>query len=112
MDGVPDKQNYMVVFQAGEHLIDSSTGEDRDGQWRCHVNVSGEGGISSAMPALREFTGEGVSAQHEETVDPGTPLVLLRLRNGKVTAEANGGQSTSEDPQPCDGLMIWIEPQK
>lgn len=51
-----------------------------------------------------------------EQFESDEPVVLLRMRAGEVKnlKESNGGRSweTAEVKEPCDGFMLWIEPQE
>ncbi len=95
--------------------MDASAGPTQDGKWRLAVKVtkfSGTGsvtyGTGSEMSFLpREWQGEGVGENTQECVNPGSPLILLRWREDKSIKG-----SFRQDPQPCDGIMIWIEEAK
>ena len=55
---------------------------------------------------------EGINDTAQQSLAPGTPLILLRTRGKKAVKSDDGSQMYVCPKEPCDGLMIWIEELK
>lgn len=104
----------------GELLLDAAVQQDRQGEWVLWIDKQGGtltiGIPQTGRPWIEEEMGWSLDAAapgEARSVDPGKPMVLLRLRVHDVVEEkqAAGGvtRMSQESSKPCDGLMIWIE---
>jgi hypothetical protein len=94
-------------MKPGEHLVEASAEPWQDGKWKFSVKTDDGSGFSSPIESLDSGAyALEVLEKGQEVADPESRLVLLRLRK---IARGNPGAT---NPQPCDGFMIWIEPQK
>ena len=101
---------------AGDHEApDSDSGDQPTGSWKLTWRHALH---EMSMPVdfgddidwlVRELRYGPTLAGHSETetAAPGEPVVLLRVRRFK---DALAG-AYSIDPEPCDGLLVWLEPK-
>jgi hypothetical protein len=114
-EGIPPCNGSLSSLDSGEVLVDASAGASPDGKWRVTVKVTKRSGLGSVAytvgtdmnPLAGATQGRSVDETSQECLNPGSPLVLLRWREAK---KRQG--SVDWDPQPCDGIMIWIEEAK
>jgi hypothetical protein len=106
--GIPhaDSESLIETHEAREELIDASVEKGPDGKWRLNYR-----GSSETIAPLESSESEGVTAERQETVEPGQPLVLLRMRKLKTT-QTYRGFHTGPIAEPTDGVMIWIKDER
>lgn len=111
-NGVPSGSSTLLA--PGGHSIVLTWKKPRNGgPWTVWVGPVGKRGIvSNVQPLVGEATSQGVAPGEELTVNAEKPLVLLRLRKLKAIPGPPDSSSARDDPEPCDGLMIWIEEAK
>jgi hypothetical protein len=111
--GLPSSaSDAMVNLEPGEHIIDAAVEEGHNGKWHLHIVIS-----DNIMPRIWDEEIQpirqdshsigGVFERAQQAADPQSGLILLQARKCK----SQGGSYVS-DPQPCDGLMIWIKEMK
>lgn len=54
------------------------------------------------------YSSAGLAERTTESVAPGEPLVLLRLRVDIARSRETGGVRQASSAAPCDGLVLWI----
>lgn len=99
----------------GEYVLTVAVRRDHLGQWRLTA-TNPQGSVSMGIAQedsawLVDSPGASTSqagAQETESFDPGERIVLLRDR----TMQRQPDGSASSTPEPCDGIMIWLEPEK
>ena len=96
-------------LNSGEHFIDASAEEGRDGKWHLYVGVDGYYGCGQGieMASLESQTALDVFEREQRAVPADEPMVLLRVQKGIEVSPGNF------EPVPAsgtsDGIMIWIE---
>jgi hypothetical protein len=106
---LPSKDYGWEPLDPGEHLIEASLDKTPEGQWYLHLVIDGSSSRSLRF-ALDNFTAgcsEEAEIEPQLEVDPGSPVVLLRLRKTAIIDGLLQGVR-----EPCDGFMIWIEEDK
>jgi hypothetical protein len=113
--GLPSSRNgTMLNLKPGEHTIEAAAEQARDDKWHLHIVISGD-----LLPNIFDTdmqphgqddsrSRQGVFQGIQQAADSATPLVLLRFQSYKTP----NGDPTITPPEPCDGLMIWIQEQK
>jgi hypothetical protein len=113
IEGLPRSDHRLRLAYSGEILVNAFAGTALDGKWRLAVKVTKRTEFGAAASATEcqisplagnmIYGGDGVGDDWQDRLNPGSPLILLRGREAK---------STQVGPQPCDGVMIWIEEAK
>lgn len=104
-DGLPERANAGYEISAGEQIVEA------DATWSLlgkvvEVRFYGHhGDVLLPISETHHQVGTGVSPHQQTAVEPGSPLVLTRVRGVASSA-------ASIPDEPCDGYMIWIEEQK
>ena len=109
-------------IRSGESLVDACVERGPEGRWLLSTKRDGRGGHSVSIggkevPWLDKGANkdiEEVQPEEVKVLEPGEPLVLVRLRVHKPTNVAPDGTvlTTSAPDTPCEGLMIAIEEVK
>jgi hypothetical protein len=120
LEGLPKSCERLSLYEFcppwGELFVEASAGPAQDGKWHLAVQVTKRSSGASAnviasvsqecemIPlAGRPIEGKGgVGVDSQQCLEPGSPLILARYRE----------ISMRDDPQPSDGVMIWIEEAK
>jgi hypothetical protein len=104
--GLPGMSMYHAEMLPGEHFVDASANEGRDGKWRLYANIDGDFCASPGieMTPLVGWCAPDPIQREQRTVEPGQPMVLLRL----LQASPMQARGTAT----ADGIMIWIEEEK
>jgi len=109
--GVPDYHPTLSDVQ-GDLKLTVSAVRDPKGEWKLVVNCDTGANLTSPIvnPAWLEQNASAnwnVAGQRStESVAPGKPLVLLRLRRAKTLTMPAGGVTV--DPKPTDGILVWV----
>lgn len=117
-DGMPSAgaKPQCVQLPQGEFTLDIAIRKNLSGQWELRLEVPidplSSQPVTLAIPhsyATCLDAGGGRSGMRLDfgALDPGKPLVLLRYRRPKEF----GDLQTGDDPEPCEGVMIWIDEQ-
>jgi hypothetical protein len=98
----------------GEFLLYASVQKGGDGRWEVATGRAGGGGvvgIAGSWPDEGRWSIEGVRPEEPQTVEPGKPLVLLRLRALEEVQKAADGTPTAWSAPKGDsgGVMLWIQ---
>ena len=91
-----------------------------DGTWKLVLDTKGAGGrfaqtYTQIIPHdswLADDTSMSWSQAGEattESVAVGEPVILLRLRRTKEVQTPGGAMDHTYDPDPTDGIMVWIQ---
>ncbi len=112
VEGFPVSQES-IPLEPGEHLLETSlyapyADESERREIYCQIQI--DGGTVATIKMRPGGATEAKRISTQKAADPGTPLILLRLRN--MTTANDAHFTTNPNPQPCDGLMIWIEEAK
>jgi hypothetical protein len=112
-EGFPTSKGW-TINHPGENLVDASVEQSQNGTWYLRVKVVHDFSKQvETVPFDYSCSESGSVFQPLAISDPGSRLVLLRLRKSKlIQGGPRGSLMATSDPQPCDGLMIWIEPTK
>ena len=95
--------------------MNASAVRDQQGVWKLVLDC--DNGPNITMPLhdatwLEDDTSVTISQAGKrgtESVDPGKPLVLLRLRRSKKVEVAGKVIGQTVEMNPTDGMMLWIE---
>jgi hypothetical protein len=116
-DGVPTRGTSGMYgdIQSGEFLLDASVGKDQQARWVLKTCRDGRDDATISVSSWwieRDqwaLTIEGVKPHKMESVAPGAPMVLLRLRAHQIEERKDGTWRSRAPDKPCDGVMIWID---
>lgn len=119
-DGIPDDNYEFFSDVAGEMTLAASAVREPDGSWRLVLHYNSPGGPYSQTRSqviagdawLREdasMSWNQAGAETTDSVEPGEPMVLLRMRRVQSVTLPGGAQRQMVDANPTDGLMLWIE---
>src|SRR6185436_9700166 len=107
--------NQVLYDMKGDFTLNASAVKDQNGVWKLVLDCDNGPGITmpihgaSLLEDDLSTTISQAGRRGTESVDPGKPLVLLRLRRSKKV-EVNGkviGQTV--EMNPTDGIMLWVE---
>jgi hypothetical protein len=120
VEGLPDDNDGFFDDVAGEMSLAASAVREPTGSWRLVLHYDSP---RNPYPQTRTQTIENdgwlaedasmswsqAGAKTTESVEPGEPMVLLRLRRSKAVTFAGGGTGQTVEANPTEGLMLWIE---
>ena len=120
--GFAGSPNASVDTRSGEFLLDAYVERGPEGRWLLSAKRDGGGALSVSIggkevPWLDKGSNkdiEEVRPEEVKVVEPGEPLVLVRLRVHKPTKVAPDGTvlESIAPNTPCEGLMVAIREVK
>jgi hypothetical protein len=115
--GVP-AGDQVLYDTKGEFTLNASAVKDQQGVWKLVLDC--DTGPNITMPIQNatwlddnlSVTISQTGKRGTESVDPGKPLVLLRLRRSKNVEVGGKVIGQTVEMNPTDGIMLWVEEMK
>ncbi len=111
-EGFPDQSASIGGISPGEHRLDAFWEPGHDDKWRLHDEFDRDGNVMDCVmqPLNQNYAPEanGVVGADQVIGDPGVPFELIRY----LTFTTQAASGSEDRMERCDGLMIWVEPQK
>ena len=117
--GVPNGGSTGTIAGGREILASVTIRKGAEGKWQFRAVLdSMQNGNDLAdthrlVEPLAPAQPRGASAviagdKAQQSFDPAQPVVLIRLRAHDHQQLADGRWRTTESPNPCEGIMVWI----
>jgi hypothetical protein len=109
------KGNVMLSGVTGDLTLSVSAIRNPKGEWQlvqqCDTGENLTSPISNSawLEENQSATFDQTGKKSTKSVDPGEPLVLLRVRVAKKVPVAGGRMGVTMDPKPTDGIMVWVK---
>lgn len=118
IQGVPDGSRTGTIKGDREVMASVTARLGADGKWKYRAMLDSlEIGSDLAeshrlVEPLAPTQPRGMSPKiagdkGQELFDPAQPVVLIRLRVFEAR-QVNGQWQSKENPEPCDGIMVWV----
>jgi hypothetical protein len=118
LQGVPNGSSTGTVRGGREVFASATVRKGADGKWNFRAKLDSlENGsdlneshqlVESLSPGQPRGMSPKIAGDNgQQTLDPAQPVVLIRLRVFEAS-QVNGQWQAKENPEPCDGIMVWI----